>query len=84
MRVTLKLFASLQDRLPLADRVTGKTAVELPTGATVADLIASQGLPEKSCHLVLVDGVYVAPDERVHKILHEGTTVAIWPPVAGG
>jgi len=36
------------------------------------------------CHMVLVNGVYVAPEERSDKKLEEGDHLAIWPPVAGG
>jgi molybdopterin converting factor small subunit len=35
-------------------------------------------------HLVLVNGVYIAPDQRDTRVLQEGETLAIWPPVAGG
>ena len=31
-----------------------------------------------------VDGVFVAPAERVTRALQEGQTLAIWPPIAGG
>jgi len=35
-------------------------------------------------HIVLVNGVYVAPADRATRTLAEGDVLAIWPPVAGG
>ena len=34
--------------------------------------------------LVLINGVFVAPQERNKPLLRDGDTLAIWPPVAGG
>ena len=34
--------------------------------------------------LVLLDGTFVPPAERDARILRDGETLAIWPPVAGG
>jgi sulfur carrier protein ThiS len=38
----------------------------------------------KLVHLVLINGVYVPPDERATRRLAEGDVLAIWPPIAGG
>ena len=35
-------------------------------------------------HLVLVNGVFVPPDERAGKCLDNGDVLAVWPPIAGG
>jgi molybdopterin converting factor small subunit len=35
-------------------------------------------------HLVLVNGVYVPPAERLSFTPKEGDVLAIWPPIAGG
>jgi sulfur carrier protein ThiS len=50
----------------------------------VASCIEDLKLPQKLCHLVLIDGVFVPPAERVRRALAEGDTLAIWPPIAGG
>jgi hypothetical protein len=47
-------------------------------------VIRQQNLPEKMCHLVLVNGVYVVPAERTSRTFAPDDELAIWPPVAGG
>ena len=84
MQVTLKLFASLADYLPTEARRTHRLPLDLPAGTTIAEVITRQNLPAKLCHLVLVNGVYVAPAERATRTLRQDDELAIWPPIAGG
>ena len=41
-------------------------------------------MPPKLVHLVLVNGVFIAPEDRATRTLVEGDVLAIWPPIAGG
>jgi len=84
MKITLKLFASLTDYLPDAAKYTNFVELEVLTGTTIAQVVEQQHLPEKWVHLVLVNGSYVAPEDRGNKTLNEGDVLAIWPPIAGG
>jgi sulfur carrier protein ThiS len=84
MKVTFKLFASLQDYLPVEAKAKNALALDLPDGTTVKQVIERFGLPQKSCHLVLIDGHFVPPTERASRSLKDGETLAIWPPIAGG
>jgi sulfur carrier protein ThiS len=84
MRITFKLFATLQDHLPAEAKKTNALLLEVAEGTTPQDLIERFSLPIKLCHLVLVDGHFIPPAERAHRTLKEGETLAIWPPVAGG
>jgi len=84
MKVTFKLFASLQDYLPVEAKAKNALALDLPDGTTVQQIIERFGLPQKSCHLVLIDGHFVPPSERATRLLKDGNTLAIWPPIAGG
>lgn len=84
MKISFKLYATLTDYLPPEARRTNRVELEVADGATIAQVIAPYGMPEKLVHLVLVNGVYVAPADRPTKQLVEGDTLAIWPPVAGG
>jgi sulfur carrier protein ThiS len=84
MKITLKLFASLTDFLPAADRVGNITQLDVAPGSTILQIIEPFGLPMKLVHLVLVNGTYIDPDKRATKTLVEGDVLAIWPPIAGG
>ena len=84
MKVTLKLYASLSDYLPPEGRNTNAIALDVAVGTTIGDIVKRYALPEKSCHLVLIDGNFVAPAARAARVLQDGETLAIWPPVAGG
>lgn len=83
MKVAFKLFASLTDYLP-ADRMGNRLELDVDEGTTVADLIRRYNVPEKSAHLVLVNGVFIPPSERIRHRLQAGDELAIWPPIAGG
>ena len=84
MRVTFKLFAMLQDYLPVEAKKDNALALDLAAGTTVLGVIERFDLPPGSCKLVLVDGHFVPPTERGTRALKEGETLAIWPPIAGG
>ena len=71
MTVTVLLFAHLRDRL--GPSVT----VELPAGATVADLRAR--LPIEGCQVAV--NLAFAEDADV---IPDGAEVAVIPPVSGG
>ena len=83
MKIQLKLFGPLQSYLP-PTAVANTIEVELNGAAHVKDAVEVYRLTPDQAHLVLVNGIYVAPAERDKKELSEGDAVAIWPPVAGG
>lgn len=84
MQVTLKLYATLADYLPVAARSEHAVRLDVPPETTIDVLTAPFNLPAKLTHLVLVNGVYVAREQRGSHRLTEGDVVAIWPPIAGG
>jgi len=83
MKITLKLYAMLDRYLPEGGE-RHQTSLDMPDGATAQDLIEQFNLPPKLTHLVLLNGVYLAPKERGETQLNEGDAIAIWPPIAGG
>lgn len=83
MDITFKLFATLTDYLP-KDRKDNAVHLQVPEGITVQAMIDQFNLPEKLVHLVLVNGVYVDPEDRATKVLTQDDALAIWPPIAGG
>jgi sulfur carrier protein ThiS len=84
MRITFKLYASLTDYLPPDARQGNRVTLDIAPDATIADIIGPFNLPLKLVHLVLINGVYVAPADRAVRTLQEGDVLAIWPPIAGG
>ena len=85
MTIVLKLYAMLTDYLPEQGRdQKHEVDVELPENATVAYVIERFALPAKWVHLVLLNGVYIPPQQRATRTLREGDALAIWPAVAGG
>lgn len=84
MHITLKLFASLTDYLPPASKYTNIVELEVADGSTITQVTEPYQLPEKLVHLVLVNGRYIAPEQRASQVLVEGDVLAIWPPIAGG
>jgi len=84
VRITFKLFATLQDYLPAEAKKTNALPLDLDEGTTVAQIVERFALPITLVHLVLIDGNFVPPGERASRVLNDGDTLAIWPPVAGG
>jgi thiamine biosynthesis protein ThiS len=82
-KINIKLFASLKTFMP-EGAVNGEVAMELPEDHSVWSILDSLNVPRKHCHLVVVNGVFIPPEQRDSTALNEGDTLAVWPPVAGG
>lgn len=83
MQVTLKLFASLSSCLPPGAQ-RNKVTIDVEDGTTILSLLDDHHVPREKCHLVLLNGVFFAPEERGQKTMKDGDVLAVWPPVAGG
>jgi molybdopterin converting factor subunit 1 len=81
MNVRVHLFARARD-LAGADAV----AVELPDGATVADLRRRLGEAHPRLAALLARSAFAVEDEFAGdgQVLHAGGEVALLPPVSGG
>ncbi|HEV7912990.1 MAG TPA: MoaD/ThiS family protein [Albitalea sp.] len=84
MKITFKLYAGLTEYLPAASRTSNQMPLDLPDGTPIAQAVEPFGLPKRLVHLVLVNGVYVPPEQRLTRVLQDGDVLAIWPPIAGG
>ncbi len=83
MHITIKLYAMLSRYLPPgAERNVGQ--LEVPDNTSVGSIIEQLHLPKELVHLVLVNGVYVRPEQQGTTLLNDSDSLAIWPPVAGG
>jgi sulfur carrier protein ThiS len=84
VKIVFKLFATLQDFLPAEAQKTSAVTIELAEGTTIIHIIERYGITRTMCHLVLIDGFYIHPSQWDSRVLRDGETLAIWPPVAGG
>lgn len=79
MKVYVKLFALLRRHHPGPNRSEPLT-VELPEGATAADLVPALSLPEK-----LVRHAFINNEQKtLGAPLADGDQVSLFPPVSGG
>lgn len=83
MQVTLKLFASLGSFLPPGAK-RNKIELDVENETTILELLDTHHVPREKCHLVLLNGVFHAPEVRGKVALKGGDVLAVWPPVAGG
>jgi len=84
MKITFKLFATLQDLLP-AGAVKNAIDIEVADDVSLNEIIDRFKVPRELAHLVLVNGVfYCETDRDDRQVLKENDVLAIWPPVAGG
>jgi molybdopterin converting factor small subunit len=83
VKLTFKLYATLAQLLPPEAR-DHAIQIDVAEGTSAFDVIDRFRVPRASAHLVLVNGVYLEPEQRGQATLKDGDILAIWPPVAGG
>ena len=84
MKLILKLYAGLTECLP-PDAVDNKLMIEISEHNTAHEVLDRYNVPRERAHLVLLNGVYIKPEDRnKQRVFKDGDTLAIWPPVAGG
>ena len=83
MKVTCKLYATLMSYLP-AETKGHAVPLDVDDTTTVQQLIDRFRIPEELAFLVMLNGVYIQPNDRSKTRFREQDTLAIWPKVAGG
>jgi sulfur carrier protein ThiS len=78
MRVSVHLHADLERFAPAAPR--GVLALDLPSGARVADALREVRLPHDRQVIVGVNGAAATRDQ----VLSDGARLDVLPPMAGG
>jgi sulfur carrier protein ThiS len=79
MRVCVRLYATLRAYLPKATS-GAKTALEVPEGATLGDLLAQLGLPQNEVKVTFVNG----RARPLNWVLQPEDEVGVFPPIGGG
>lgn len=83
MKIYYELYATLMTYLP-PGKSRHRRELNVDADTVPYQVIDQLKIPRKQAHLVILNGVFVPPDERAHKTFQEGDVLAIWPPVAGG
>jgi sulfur carrier protein ThiS len=76
IRITLKLFASLTKFFPDAYRKSREMPLEIDADATIESIIAPLGMPPALVKLVLLNGIFVPPEERAATRFIDGDALA--------
>jgi molybdopterin converting factor small subunit len=79
VRIEVRLFATFAAYLPPESR-DGAATLEVPEGATVADVARALGISSTLARVSLVNGRETAPDHP----LMRSDIVDLFPPLAGG
>ncbi len=79
MNVEIKLFFNLAQYLPPGSEKSS-ARISLAEGTTVHDLLQQLNLPADITKTVLVNGIRTEDGAP----LHEGDSIAVFPPMAGG
>ena len=84
MQINIEFYASLMKYLPPGTS-RFRREVRVDDDISLSKLIKKYNISDEEAHLVLVNGHFVnCGEDRDQRILVEGDTVSIWPPVAGG
>jgi molybdopterin converting factor small subunit len=87
MKVDVRLFANLREKIPGDTRVhRGRTSVELAEAASLQALLDHFEITRRMSQMVLVNGQQAPrdPAKRALLVLKAGDVVSVFPPLAGG
>jgi len=79
MTITVALYAGLARFLPSGAQGR-KATVDVPDGAVVQDVIRRLGVPDDVLCIPVVHGTRVTAE----RVLRDGETLSLFPPLAGG
>jgi len=84
MKITFKLFATLQHKLP-PEAQAHAVAIDVDEDITIHQVLHQFTVTPEEAHLVLVNGIDFDCSTRDQAgVLTEGDVLAVWPEVAGG
>lgn len=79
MKIEIALYATLSKYLPPSAQ-NRKAVIDVRDGATVDEVLRQLGIPREHPNIVLVNGKQGSEATA----LHDGETLAVFPPLAGG
>jgi thiamine biosynthesis protein ThiS len=83
MKMYIEFYASLMKYLPPGNS-RFRREIKVEDSLVLSSLIERYHILPEEAHIVLVNGHFVNPEDRLDRTLDEGDVVSIWPPVAGG
>lgn len=83
MKVTVKLLSMAGDP-PAGFDEFGECALDLASGASVADVVATISLPKEESYTTIVNGEAVPIDARAEHKLNDNDEVTLFPAIQGG
>lgn len=83
MKIAIEFYASLMKYLPPGS-ARFRRDIKIDAGFQLQVLIEQYHISNEEAHIVLVNGHFVALENRGEHVLQENDVVSIWPPVAGG
>ncbi len=78
MTVEVRLYATLRRCVP--ENPSGVLSVEVPTDATVADLVGRMNIALTEVHIIMINGVA----SKLESVLHDSDRLGLFPAVGGG
>jgi molybdopterin converting factor small subunit len=79
MKIKLKLFATFREYLPEGN--DGHSVIlELDEKTNVESVLIQMKLPADIPKIILINGL----QKTANEVLHEGDTLSVFPPIAGG
>ena len=79
MKIKLKLFATFREYLPEGND-GHSIMLELDENTNVENVLQQMKLPVDIPKIILINGL----QKTANEVLHEGDTLSIFPPIAGG
>lgn len=83
MKITLRLFATLQVYLPPGGS-DSETIIDLPEASTIPDALGVLGVPMSLPHIVFVNGRHVLRPDLATYRLQDKDILAAFPAIGGG
>jgi len=83
--IQVRVAASLREHLTGIDGAeSGRLTLEVPEQTTPAELISQLNIPPEQSLMVIVDNEMVTRPELVERVLLDGQTISLNPPIQAG